>query len=184
MSTIFHIMKFRLLLKFVLSLTILVILPFGCSKKITDDNKNINVALTARLSSTEMVHLIDHARLTITSYSRNTTTTVELLINGNYLEGEISEVPAGENLFVAEAFNETGRVIYRGETKATVTADAIANIEFDLYPRVPLLKLSPRAVDIEIEQSFSLTAKIYFVENLGSISFRVSYDETTLKYFQ
>jgi len=85
MRTIFHIMKFRLLLRFVLSLTVLVILPFGCSKKITDDNKNINVALTARLTSTEMVHLIDHARLTITSYSRNTTTTVELMINGNYL---------------------------------------------------------------------------------------------------
>jgi len=73
-------------------------------------------------------------------------------------------------------------VIYRGETKATVTADAITNIEFDLYPQVPLLNLSPRAVEIDIEQSFSLTAKIFHVENLGSISFRVSYDNNSLKY--
>ncbi len=94
-----------------------------------------------------------------------------LLLENQRLTGSVT-VPAGpERLFRIETFDETGRIIYAGQTVADVEAGATLTLTIDLYPQVPMIKVVPPRQEVNVGGIFSLTIKIYNMPNLSSIGF-------------
>jgi len=77
-----------------------------------------------------------------------------------------------------EALDSSNRVIYSGDTTASIIGGEITELQINLYPVVFLLKLDPMYQ--EVGESCTVDVKLYNVGSLFGISFRVEFDPSIL----
>jgi len=125
-----------------------------------------------------MINKLSQFQVSVTAADMDTTITAALELTGRYVEGAIT-VPAGENRrFLAQALDDTGRVIYEGSTTADIRPNTTTELTIILDPAVPLVKLSPRHAEVAPYSTFAIDVEAYNIDSLYNISFRVHWDNS------
>jgi hypothetical protein len=166
---------------FALSLTLIIFST--CSKKsfITDSSDQTSPLLfKINFTDASLLDLIHRVVLTVSLPETDTSIQKELTLEHRQISGSI-EVPVGENrVFTLEALDSSNTVIYRGDTTATVIGGQKTEVTINLFPAVFLLKLSPIYQEVSQFDSFFVDIKLYNVQDLFGISFRVESDPPVL----
>ncbi|RKX29979.1 MAG: hypothetical protein DRP47_00315 [Candidatus Zixiibacteriota bacterium] len=180
-----NISRFRLLfLLLSLVATLMIIFVVQCTDNSVNTTNTPSVDLSFKLSSPELSQMITSLRIVIYADDQVIIDdTVQVYEDQGYIFSDTLEVPVGsDRLFVVEALDATGNVLYRGEQLADVTSGIAITVQVTLDPQVSLLKLQPRFVEIDEGKAFTVDARIFNVKNLFDLTFRVYYDSTLLRY--
>jgi Leucine-rich repeat (LRR) protein len=162
---------------------VMVLFLGGCSEKIVNNVPETRVQITARLSSVDEIEQLKYFTLTVTGPDIERPILGVLYQTDGILMGEV-RVPIGENRrFIARAYDDRDVIIYSGETTADVTEEQTSNqpIVIILRPQVPLMKFTPRSVAAEIYHTFSVDTRLFKVDSVVAISFRVYFDNSSLR---
>ncbi len=154
----------------------------GCSQKSVNENSPPSISLSMKVSSPALMEAVSRFSLFVTAPDMDTVRT-ELTLNGRYLEGRV-EVPAGrERKFDVRAYDEAGTLIYQGDTTVNVEPGVEIRLTIDLHPNpeVPLVRLSPRFQRIDANSSCLVVIKVFNIDSLYNISFRVYFSRTSLQ---
>ncbi|UCD93703.1 MAG: leucine-rich repeat domain-containing protein, partial [Candidatus Zixiibacteriota bacterium] len=162
---------------------ILALILSGCSEKIVNDAPSARVQISARLSSTDEALQLKYFTLTVTGPDIEKPILGILMQIGGVLMGEV-EVPIGKSRrFIARAYDDRDVIVYSGETIADVTKDQTSAqpIVIILYPQVPLMKFAPRLVAAEVYHPLSVDTRLFKVDSVVAITFRVYFDNSMLR---
>jgi len=168
--------------KIVLSLSLILFISSACSRKslITNPSEP-DSPLLLRLNFVEscLLDSIQDVRLIVSS-NGDTLVDKHLELQTGAISDTV-EVPAGEDWkFALQALDASNKVIYSGDTTASVIAGETTKLQIDLYPEVFLLKLDPVYQEVESDSFFNINVKLYKIEDLFGISFRVEFDPAVL----
>jgi hypothetical protein len=157
------------------------LLLVGCSEKVVKNriDGETQICISTDLADIGAGQQVDRFILTISARDMNTIR-IKLDIVRGYLVATV-KVPVGpQRRFIVEACDINGTVIYRGETVADVEADRETVIEINLFPVVPLIKLSPLYPSVPEDFYFGLSLKVYNIANLNTMEFQFDHDQTHL----
>ena len=127
-----------------------------------------------------LLDLVQSVALTVSLSDEDIYLEKELTIQNGEIKDQI-EVPAGDSwIFTLEALDSSKNPIYRGSTIASVVGGQTNQVNIKLSPVVFLLKLDPVYQKISNSEPFVLEVKLYNVEDLFGISFRVEFDTASL----
>jgi len=144
----------------------------GCSQKGVNDDAAPSIALHMKVTEPALIESVTQFLLIVSGPGMETIET-ELALSGGHLEGEV-DVPAGrKRKFEVRALDESGRVIYRGSATVDVVPGETIDLTINLYPVVPLVKLSPRFQEVNTNSPCSVDVKVFNIDSLYSIAFRV-----------
>ncbi|MCH7877753.1 MAG: hypothetical protein IH914_00360 [candidate division Zixibacteria bacterium] len=162
------------------------ILLAGCEEKILNNagSEQVRVQLSFRLTSPSLRSLVSTYQLTISADDMDTIV-AQLVWADGFVVGVVENIPAGPGrTFTLECFDENLNLIYRGVTIAEVVAGQTVNVEIDLLPFVPLMRISPPFARLGAPQSadgiVDLTIKIYNTPDITSLEFVIQYDPGVL----
>ncbi|KPJ48845.1 hypothetical protein AMJ40_06775 [candidate division TA06 bacterium DG_26] len=168
--------------KIVLSLSLILFISSTCSRKslITNPSEpGSPLVLKLNFAETCLLDLIQDVRLIVSS--NGDTLADEYLELQNGAISDTIEVPAGEDWkFALQALDASNNIIYSGETTASVIAGETTKVQIDLYPEVRLLKLDPVYQQVDSDSFFNIDVKLYMIDDLFGISFRVEFDPAIL----
>ncbi|MEW5923575.1 MAG: LamG-like jellyroll fold domain-containing protein [Candidatus Zixiibacteriota bacterium] len=158
-----------------------ILLIGSCSENVTDSNsgRKLQIKIDAAQMGLGVTEQLDFFVLTVTAEDLDAPITGILLLVDGYLIGEVTVPPGKARHFVVEAY-EGERVIYRGETTVDIAATAGAYIEINLYPQVPLVKLSPRYLEVPQGSMFGLELRVYNILELNNITVSIIYNNDLL----
>jgi hypothetical protein len=152
----------------------------GCSEKIVNnsDTASVEISVNAGLSSINNIEQIDGFRLIITGPGIDKPIIVPLQFIDGFLRG-VAIVPIGrDRIFIAQAIDAAGIIVYSGKTIADVQPDRLNKIDIRLYPQVPMVKISPRFLSAPQGSEIALDIKVYGISNLMSIDVVIGFDDT------
>ncbi|MCK4371521.1 MAG: hypothetical protein KAW61_00175, partial [candidate division Zixibacteria bacterium] len=144
------------------------------------DTDHASARMQFHRTASALDQTLGHFDITVVYDSDNldTLAVAELTLNGEVAEGTIDSLPAGEALlFIARAFQSgTDIVIYEGRTVTELVAREINEVEIQMSPVVPLMKFTPCQVEITDTYPFYVDTKVFNIDSLYGISFRVTLD--------
>lgn len=160
------------------ALTLVIALGSGCTDKPTgnDLTSGGNIDLRARVTSSAGVEQVNLFVLTVSARDMDTVIDTLLFEDGEIV-GEI-EVPVGtQRKFVLEAWDQPAVggppvLIYRGVTITDVLPGQIVHLVINMEPVVPMVRLSPRFVEMESGSVFTVDIEADNIPGLaGAIVF-------------
>jgi hypothetical protein len=156
----------------------LVCLSFSCTQRSVSSHSEPSVSLSMVLTEPGLMQFVDQFRLIVTARDMERIET-SLTYRDGFLEGEV-QVPSGnDRTFTALALDVArGDTIYRGETTLDVISGETITLTINMYPQVPLIKLSPRFQKVAAYSHFTADVKVYMIDSLYGISFRILFDNT------
>jgi hypothetical protein len=101
--------------------------------------------------------------------------------DGNFDFGVIS-LSVGEASFSLEASNSAGVVTYAGDTTLVVEGGVQTDLEMELLPSIPMIKLSPYHANIGLNDRFSCTLELFNIEKFFNGSFKIAYDPNHVSF--
>jgi hypothetical protein len=166
-----------------------ILLLIGCESKITAPEKsrtNLNIRIDATEASPKLLAAVDQYQVSVLDPALDSiVATTPLTLNANgFIVGQIDSLPAEIMLdFMAEATDAQAGLIFYGVTSTILEPDIINNVFINLSPVVPLMKFTPRNFEIIGTDSSAkpFDVKIFNVDSLYGISFRVRYDPNYLR---
>jgi len=149
--------------------TVFIIIVTGCAEKITGTGESNLVAVNLTLKAGPSVSF----RLTVSGADMET---IEALMGPSDTELiTVVQVPPGlDRLFVVEASDLEGVVMYRGEELHDVTTLLTLDLTIDMPPVVPMLYLNPHYSTVEAGNSFVLTVCVNELVGLTGGGFGIS----------
>ena len=158
-----------------LGVVLAILILSGCSQKTINDDAAPSIALYMKVTEPALIESVTQFFLIVTGPGMDSIQT-ELTLSGGRLEGEV-DVPAGrKRKFEIRALDESGSVIYRGSATVDVEPGVTIELTINLYPVVPLVKLSPRFQEVDPNSPCSVDVKVFRIRDLYGISFRIHYD--------
>jgi len=158
-----------------LGVVLAILILSGCSQKGVNDDAAPSIALHMKVTEPALIEQVSQFWLIVTGPGMDSIQT-ELTLSGGHLEGEV-DVPAGrKRKFEVQARDQSNRLIYRGSTTVDVVPGETIDLTINLYPVVPLVKLSPRFQEVEANSLCSVDVKVFRIRDLYGISFRIHYD--------
>jgi hypothetical protein len=166
---------------FVLTFVLVIMLVYGCSQKSVNNETFPTVSLSMKVTEPGLMQYVDQFRLIVTAPDMDSINT-SLSLEKGYLVGAV-EVPAGKaRTFTILALDAaSGDTIYRGDTLCDVTAGATIVLTINLYPQVPLIKLSPCYQEVNANSIFSADVKVFKITDLYSITFRIHFGNYVIR---
>lgn len=158
-----------------LGVVLAILILSGCSQKGVNDDAAPSIALHMKVTEPALIEQVSQFWLIVTGPGMDSIQT-ELTLSGGHLEGEV-DVPAGrKRKFEVQARDQSNRLIYRGSTTVDVVPGETIDLTINLYPVVPLVKLSPRFQEVDPGSPCSVDVKVFRIRDLYGISFRIHYD--------
>ena len=158
---------------------------WGCSESgPTDGSKNAGpVAINLSINNPEFISQVSQFQVTASGPDMETIT-VPMILIGRYLEGVVP-VPEGNNrLFVVEAKDVDGRVLYTGQRVVeSIEAGEVLELTVDMYPHpeVLLMKITPRYVEVPPLVPFDVQVKVFNIPDLYGITFRIHWEANLIR---
>ncbi len=157
-----------------LGILLLIALLGGCSRHAVDSETPATVALKMSFTESSLVQNISIFQLIVTAADMDSLI-VPLRLQGGFLTGEV-EVPAGtRRKFDLRAYEKSGRLIYQGDAVTDVGPGQTITLTVSLSPQVPLIKFTPRYLQVAPYTRFGVDVEIFNFDSLISISFSVYY---------
>jgi len=146
----------------------------ACSKKAVEFYEG-ELTVSLQISAPGDVEVADMFVLTVTAADMDTVR-AELEYDGMYLSGDVT-VPAGRNrTFILTATDsKLGVIMYRGQAVANVIPGEEVLIDIRLLPVAPMLRISPRGMEVEPIEYFSVVVEAYNLSELLGATFRVAF---------
>lgn len=172
-------------------LIIVTLLLTSCNNKVVTDDFPHNLALTAHITSPELVQYVDFFHLQVTGFDMEPIDVVQPY-DSQSLSFEL-DIPAGaRRTFILEAIEtellpdsiEVQKIIYRGVITADITPDGLNNISIPMIPVVPLIKLTPIQSTQDAGQSFNLGLEIFNIPNLSNLTLELDYNSNNNDIFR
>ncbi|HEX2898048.1 MAG TPA: hypothetical protein VHP63_08380 [candidate division Zixibacteria bacterium] len=165
------------------------LLLFACENKIVappDQEPMLSISIDISDASPKLLAAVDQYQVIVIETSIDSIlVTVPLTLNAaRFITGTIDSLPTDVDLqFIAEARDMQVGVIFSGSTNAVLEADIVNNVSIDLSPAVPLMKFTPRHLDVVGTDTSAHTfdIKIFNVDSLYGVSFRVRYNSAYLR---
>ncbi len=158
-----------------LSVVVATLVLSGCSQKGINDNTTPQIALHMKVTEPALIESVTQFLLIVSGPGMDSIRT-DLVLSGGRLEGEV-DVPAGrKRKFEVRAFDESGQLIYLGSTVVDIEPGENIKLTINLYPRVPLVKLSPRFQEAAPKSHCTVDVKAFRIWDLYGISFIIHYD--------
>lgn len=155
-----------------LSVVLAIVILFGCSEKGVNEDTAPSITLSMKITEPALIETIREFRLIVTAPDMKRIER-SLTLQGQYVVGEV-RVPAGrERKFDVRALDETERTIYQGDTTLDIEAGTAIVLNISLYPQVPLVKLSPRFLQVPPDTTFALDLKVFNIDSLYGISLKI-----------
>lgn len=159
----------------------------GCSEKITypaGEESEFSIAVSPGASA----NLSQASRFTLTITGPGIINPVKVamvLQNGVLITTEPVIVQAGpDRVFLIQAFDETGQLIYSGRTVTDIEPDKVVELTIDLQPVIPMIKLSPLYSFEPFGSLLAYRVKVYHMPAVNSISIKIqNLCESTKNYF-
>lgn len=155
-----------------------VVFLSGCAEKIVNERSgDVEIKVSATLSSGLFSEQLGMGLLTVTAPDFEEPIMTHLEFVGGFFVGEVV-VPAGRSrVFEITVYNEAGDVIYKGSTMSDIKPDIAVEFVIDLYPQVPMLKVSPAFQAVPQGSHFSMDVKVYNLLNLNTAEIIITYPE-------
>jgi hypothetical protein len=152
----------------------------GCSKS-TGPDFVMPVSLAAPMDDTQLASNVSRVILTV-RLGNNIVLMQDVSFSNGAVE-DVVEVPPGQNLvFVLDAYDAPGRLLYSGSAEASVGlgSDIVVNIQ--MIPQVLMLKIDPlyQTANPLADSSYYFDVYVYNVENLFGASFRIEYSSSVI----
>jgi len=169
-------------------ITASILMVLGCESKIVSPPKN-QTSLAVRIdisdASPKLLAAVDSFQVIVVDPAISETLAVSPLTldTTGFIVGQIDTLPAGINLeFTAQAFDMQVGLIFGGTANSVLEPEVVNNVFIFLSPVVPLMKFTPRHFDITGTDTSAHTfdVKIFNVDSLFGVSFRVRYDPNYL----
>ncbi len=161
-----------------LGVVLAILILSGCSQKGINDDAAPSIALHMKVTEPAFIELVSQFWLIVTGPGMDSIQT-ELTLSGGHLEGEV-DVPAGRKrkfeVQARQARDQSNQLIYRGSTTIDVEPGETIELTINLYPVVPLVKLSPRFQEVDPGSPCSVDVKVFRIRDLYGISFKIHYD--------
>jgi len=156
-----------------LGVAILIILPAGCSDRITGESKNVQININASVEGLSETSSAVFFELTVTGVSILEPIVQELIQVENHLIGTVT-VPAGpDRKFVIIALDQLGDTIYVGETITDIAPNTVIDLKINMYPQIPMIKLSPLVIQKPMGAIIALKVKVYNLLDLNEIEVQI-----------
>ena len=168
---------------YVVSAVLLVAaLIVGCSERTVGPDGDEGLVLKTRFTSSQFLAQIEWVRLTV--YGPDMDTIVVSSIEPIGSEGESTDsiafdgqrifvrvdVPAGrDRVFILEAFDASS-VLYRAVRVATILPGEVSIVDLALDPVVPMVRLSPRRVEVGGGQVFALDLELANLPGVAGVA--------------
>ena len=154
----------------------------GCSEKVVN-NRDVeqNLMIDIQKAPAEVEVAVEIYRLTVTGEDMDPVVADLRLVDNHYVVGQL-EVPAGDRrLFVLEGLYgdpEGGdlRVIYRGQTTASVQPGVATTLSISLAVVAPMIKLSPTHTTLMGDDLLVLDLRVYNIPQLTWLSTSIRWD--------
>lgn len=164
------------------------LLMFACESKIVappDKQPMLSINIDVSDASPKLLAAVDQYQVIVIETSIDSIlVTAPLTLNtAGMITGTIDSLPADVDLlFTAEARDMLTGLIFSGSANAVLDAEIVNNVLINLSPVVPLMKYTPRYMDIvgTDTSAHRFDVKIFNVDSLYGISFRVRYDPNYL----
>lgn len=162
----------------------LIFLILACESKITAPVKNdamLSISIGVADASPKLLAAVDQYRLIVTDPARReilADSPLTLNSSGNIV-GRIDSLPSGINLeFTARALDAQLGLIFSGTTNAHLEFGTSNNVFIALSPVVPLMKFTPRHLDLlgTDSSAHNFDVKIFNVDSLYGVAFKVRYN--------
>ncbi len=155
-------------------------LSSGCSQRNLNGPVGEPAHVSFKMASPLAPQWIGVVQLTITGPGIVNPIVDTLSLNGTIISGT-AEIPTGENRrLLVEARESTGSnqglVIYRGETTIDIIPNTTVELNMNLYPAVPMVRLAPRFLPITLGSTFALDLRAYNLENLSAITTQLRFE--------
>ena len=112
--------------------------------------------------------------LTVTGTGITTPLTTNLVYHEGFLIGNIN-VPAGPGrLFVIRAYDSEGLLIYSGRSVADVVGGEELELDIEMVPDVPMIKLSPIYIETLQGDLLAMKISVFNLPDIGRIRMEVS----------
>ncbi len=166
----------------------LTIVLCGCESKIVSPSKNepmLSISINMTDASPKLLAAVDQYQVIVVDPAASETLVVSPLTldsSGNIV-GQIDSLPTAIDLeFTAQGFDMQIGLIFSGTTTAVLEPEIDNNVFINLSPVVPLMKFTPRHKDIVGSDTaiHTFDIKIFNVDSLMGVSFRVRYDPNYL----
>lgn len=164
------------------------LLLFACASKIVappDKEPMLSVSFDISDASPKLLAVVDQFQVIVVETSIDSIlVTAPLTLNSaGLITGTIDSIPTDVDLlFTAEARDTQAGLIFSGSTNAVLTGGRVNSVLINLSPVVPLMKYTPRHMDIigTDTSAHKFDVKIFNVDSLYGVSFRLRYDPNYL----
>ncbi len=162
----------------------ILLLILACESKIVSPPQNdpmLSISINLSDASPKLLAAVNQYQVIVVDPAASETLAVSPLTlnsSGN-ITGQFDNLPTGIVLeFTAQAIDAQLGLIFSGTTNAILEPGVNNNVFINLSPVVPLMKFTPRRTEIvgTDTSSHSFDIKIFNVDSLYGVSFRVRYD--------
>ena len=147
-------------------------LAAGCADKVAGPVPTVQLRIPGGLKAGAATSFF----LTVSAADMDTLRMV-LTPSDEYLEARL-QIPAGnQRHFLAEARDDSSRVLYRGETVMDIRPVRDLDLAIDMRPVVPMFYLSPHFTRVPMERSFTLEVRAANLPNLNEVELDLAWDQ-------
>jgi len=172
--------KYRMILVLILIATALLLQSCG-SRYPNDSNRASQAVVSVSFLKSSLVEQITQVILTVESAAEIIHIDTTAIQDGAFTF-ETFELPAGNALFTLWATDASGQIIYSGEITSAIIGGMENEVNIELLPAIPMVKLSPYHSTIVSGSQFTSTLEVFNIDRFFYGSFNVVYDPDFIEF--
>ncbi len=159
-----------------LSAMVVTFILSGCSEKIVNNRSdNVTVKMQVEVPWSKLNQQIYEFNVNVAARDMDGIIVAPLVLSGGFAVGEVV-VPAGrDRLFVVQAFNIDGTILYQGNTTADLPPDEVIVLNIDLFPVQPMVYFRPHYQEVTMGNPFTVDVHLNMVPDISSITLSFDY---------
>ncbi len=164
---------------------LLLFVALGCSDKPDNPSNMSKTTIEVGFLKTSLAERVDEVRLTVIFEDEIVYQESTELTNGSFNFGTI-EVPVGSVLFNLEAFDiapdDQAILLYGGSTTKEVVAGGNVEVELELLPVVPMVRLSPYYFETLEGQQITTKIELWNLQAFNNGAFTIDFNPSQLTF--
>ncbi len=164
---------------------VLVLFIIGCSDKADNPSSKSKASLNVAFLKTSLAERVDEVRLSVVFEDEIIYQESTELTDGEFSFGTI-ELPVGTVLFNLSAYeiapDDQMILLYGGTAEREITAGGNVEVDLELVPVVPMVRLSPYHLETAEDQEITVKIELWNLQAFNSGAFTIDYDPLLLTF--
>ncbi len=164
---------------------VLMLFVSGCSDKADNPSSKSKASLNVGFLKTSLAERVDEVRLSVVFEDEIIYQESTGLTDGEFSFGTI-ELPVGTVLFNLSAYEigpeDEAILLYGVTAEREITAGGNIEVDLELVPVVPMVRLSPYHVETTEDQEITVKIELWNLQAFNSGAFTIDYDPLLLTF--